>query len=257
MNKLYFIFTACIVSITLLAQEDPNAPLTNKKGIPIYPQTGDWAIGINSTPFFQYIGNFFSGNNNYRPEFGFTANNPGSIYGKYVLSSKTRIRGMLNIGVSVESDKLNNPADPNNPHRITTSGVSVGIGAGIEKTRNIYGRFSGIYGAQLGIMLDAYEDPTGYFGRAFYKDANNSDNDWVEKGGRTHGLGIGGFVGVEFFPAPKVSLTGEFNLDIVGSITTDRVRKPSIGDETTVDLGGSSFSFSPVASGDLVLIFYF
>jgi hypothetical protein len=256
MKKHYLILTACLLSITLLAQEETSSTFTNKKGIPMYPQPGDWAVGINATPFFLYVGNFFSGYNANKPEFGFTANAPGSIYAKYVKSSKTRYRGVLHIGITTQTDKITNPTDDNNPHRLTESAISFGLTAALEKTRSISGRFTGIYGAQIGFLLTPYEDVSGYSGRVSYKDANNSDQDYVEKGGRTHSLGAGGFVGVEFFIAPKVSLSGEFGLNLVGSITGKRVYEPGVGDQTVIDPGAASVSFSPEASGDLVLIFY-
>ena len=253
MKNICFLLIASILSIALMAQENSSEPLTNKKGIPLHPQKGDWAIGIDATPFFQYFGNFYAADNNNTPEFGFTANNPGAIYAKYVLSSKTKIRGILHIGITSETEKETNFSDPDNPHKRNTSGVSFGLTAGLEKTKNIYGRFAGIYGAQIYLMLSPYDGS----GRISYKDANDSDNDWVEKGGRTSSIGVGGFIGVEFYIAPKVSLSGEFCLDIGGSVTGDRILKPVRGNETTIELGGSSFSFAPAASGDLVILFYF
>ena len=49
--------------------------LTSKKGEPILPEAGDWAIGIDATPFLNYAGNFFGKTtNNNAPTFNFFTN---------------------------------------------------------------------------------------------------------------------------------------------------------------------------------------
>ena len=54
----------------------------SKKGIPILPEQGDWAIGVDAAPFFIYAGNMLNGNAfNANPNFNFTSGT--NLYGKY------------------------------------------------------------------------------------------------------------------------------------------------------------------------------
>ena len=58
------------VSVFVNAQE-----LTSKNGVPILPEKGEWALGIDAVPFFYYFGNMFNGNmSNGAPSFDFTGN---------------------------------------------------------------------------------------------------------------------------------------------------------------------------------------
>jgi hypothetical protein len=54
-----------------------NAAYVNKRGVYLLPQAGDFALGVDATPFLEYLGNLFSGSYD-APMFG-----GGSIYGKY------------------------------------------------------------------------------------------------------------------------------------------------------------------------------
>ncbi len=38
--------------------------LTSKKGEPILPEANDWAISMDATPIFNFVGNAFNGNTN-------------------------------------------------------------------------------------------------------------------------------------------------------------------------------------------------
>ena len=56
--------------------------LTSKKGEPFLPEAGDYAIGIDATPFLNYAGNFFgTGAANVAPTFDFHNTN-------YVITGK-------------------------------------------------------------------------------------------------------------------------------------------------------------------------
>ena len=55
MKKSLLIATAVLTGSIGFGQE-----LTSKKGFPILPETGDYSIGIDATPFLQYFGQIFS-----------------------------------------------------------------------------------------------------------------------------------------------------------------------------------------------------
>ena len=251
-----------IISIMLLSvimmQAQGTEPLTTKKGIPIIPESGTFALGIDATPFFRYAGNLFSGNNPFYPSFGFTAQTPGMIFGKYKASETTTYRAAVLIGYSSETLKSTNTTDNTAVDKATTSALTIGLYAGLEKHRNVVGRLSGYYGGQAGIQKDAYYNAAqGYYGKLSFKDGNDSNNDFVETGGSTYTLTAGGFAGLEFYVAPHIALMGEFGYYLSIFTQGKRTQKPASGSETIVDQGSSGFDFAPVASGNLILLFYF
>ena len=241
------------------SQEQTEEVLTNKKGVPVLPVAGNWAIGIDATPLFQFAGNIFSFyGNEYVPTFGFTAQTPGAIFGKYKVSENTAYRGALLIGVSNKTRNIANPADENKPSKEAHTAIHLGIIAGIEKNRTVFGRMVGIYGAQVGLLKEPYyDDDSEMYGKLTFKDAENSDNDYVETGGNTFGIMAGGFVGIEYFIVPRVALAGEFGLQLKITTQQKRTLKPGVGSNTTLDYGGYGVELAPSQSGNLQLLFYF
>ena len=251
------VFLMCTTVIQAQVQEPGDEILRTKKGVPVLPQAGDWAIGIDATPFFRYLGNILTNNNNpYYPVFGFTAQVPGAIFGKYKISETTTYRGALLIGISNQTSKSRNATNPDLVNKTTTSALSIGLIGGIQKNRQVFGRLAGIYGIQAGIMKDPYNAGT-YMGKLSFKDASDSNNNYKRSGGNTYSVLAGGFVGVEFYFAPRMALAGEFAYDILFHTQGNRKNVPETGDETIMDYGGMGVEFVPSESGNLQLLFYF
>lgn len=255
MKKSILSLLLIAATLSLAAQEEDV--LRTKKGVPIKPEAGDFAFGIDATPFFRFAGNLFAGNNPYSPSFGFTAQAPGAIFAKYKASATTTYRGVLLIGYSTETDRSANFTDPTQTDKITASALTIGLSGGIEKHRDIFGRLSGYYGAQAGIRKDPYYNPSYGYGRISYKDGNDSNLDFKRTGGNTYSIIIGALAGVEFYIAPRIALSGEFGYAMTAYFTGDRVDKPATGSETTLNYGGRGFDFEPISSGNLILLFYF
>ncbi|MBR9831853.1 hypothetical protein GYB57_06890 [bacterium] len=57
-KKMFFAVAAVLISGVTMGQE----VLTSKKGVPILPEAGDYAIGVDATLFLDYTGNLFNGN---------------------------------------------------------------------------------------------------------------------------------------------------------------------------------------------------
>ncbi|MBA7568943.1 hypothetical protein ES708_10680 [subsurface metagenome] len=260
MKKLLVFLSVILICTTVIqgqVQEPGDKILRTKKGVPVLPQTGDWAIGIDATPFFQYLGNIFTTNNNpYFPAFGFTAQAPREIFGKYNISETTTYRGALLIGVSNNTSRSQNAADPDLVNKTTTSALTIGLVGGIQKNRQMFGRLVGIYGVQAGIINEPYNAGT-YMGKLSFDDANDSNNNFKFTGGNTYLIMAGGFVGVEFFFAPRMALAGEFGYDILFYTQMNRKNVPENGAETITDYGVIGVEFAPTASGNLQLLFYF
>jgi len=152
--------------------------LTSKKGEPILPEAGDWAISADATPFLNYMGNFFGKtSNNAAPTMNFLGSN-SLIMGKYFKDEKTAYRVGLNIGLNTQTVKnlvaqdQPSPATPppgTAPTMVTDKSVfsttGIGITAGIEKRKGKT-RLQGYYGAELGFYI-ASQKQTNTYGNAF------------------------------------------------------------------------------------------
>ena len=92
-------------------------------------------------------------------------------------------------------------------------------------------------------------------GKVDYEDAVQSDNSYIEEGGNTIEVFAKGIVGIEYFIAPKISLSGEFGIGLSYQNTSERKYNPNIGDTIIWDAGSSAISMSNTASGAFVLLF--
>ncbi|MEO8761275.1 MAG: hypothetical protein ABI448_10310 [Bacteroidia bacterium] len=236
--------------------------LTSKKGEPILPEKGDWAISADATPFLNYMGNFFGKTGpNGSPTFDFLASH-SVIVGKYFLDEKTAIRAGINL--AFQSHSTTNLVAQDQPGTIpagtlaptvidkaTRSNTGIGITAGIEKRKGKT-RLQGYYGAELGFFIGGTTDKFTY-GNAFAAagstagtSANPYSTNWTgipntatsynlngntpasvatgsgrvtqSKLGTNVEIGVRGFIGVEYFILPKMSLGGEFGWGIGGVI---------------------------------------
>jgi hypothetical protein len=227
--------------------------LTSKKGEPILPEAGDWGIGIDANPFLNYAGNFFGKTTpNTAPTFDFLTNNQ-TITGRYFKDEKTVYRGAIRLGFGSQkwSNNVNQdvvtPATP--PAQVVDTKKSsyngIGLSAGIEKRKGKT-RLQGYYGAELGFYMKGGKDKYTY-GNAFSAtnayDPTTTDFSTTptstgygtfasgtvssagrtvsSKNGSTLSLGVRGFIGVEYFILPKMSLGGEFGWGLTFSKTGD------------------------------------
>lgn len=232
--------------------------LTSKKGEPILPEAGDWSIGVDATPFLDYMGNFFGKSaNNTAPTFNFLNTNQ-TITGKYFAAAQTAYRASVRIGFGgttirqmVEDrfqTQVNNASPTNNFPTVNPmkenewkhSTSNIGLSAGIEKRKGKT-RLQGFYGAELGFNISSSKDKFTY-GNALnpLSAATSTSNPVVDvdnddsfggsannvytaptaggplgrvterKNGTTFSFGVRGFIGVEYFVLPKISLGGEF-----------------------------------------------
>jgi len=206
--------------------------LTSKKGLPILPQKGDFAIGASAAPFLDFIGNITKINStavfSSPASMSFLEPSKMYIYGKYFLDDKTAIRGKFRFAST--SKTSSNFVTKNGgvsgvdmvEDKWTNSTTNILVSAGLEKRRG-YGRLQGYYGAEAMLSLmgglkdtytygneinTTYKTPTrtnfnsNVFGGSTY-DTNNSTE-------AVFGIGLNCFVGVEYFFAPKISIGGEF-----------------------------------------------
>jgi hypothetical protein len=233
---LYF-FAACSFSLAANGQffdlsdsgEATGEPLVSKGGYNILPEKGDIGLAIDAIPFTDFIGNLvkinsgapFSSNLHIRPPEG------GMIIClRYFTGAKTAVRARFRIAYSSNSEKFST-VDDSDPlgdlvydTRITCN-TNFDVGIGLEKRRGST-RLQGIYGiegmlsvTQGGEALPNYRykyvnefstantaPSTGLFG-------NTTSRPIYQKTAPIYGIGGRGFVGIEYFFAPKIAIGGE------------------------------------------------
>ncbi len=272
------------LEINLIEQEE-TPPLRGKKGQLILPQKGDFNLGVNIIPFFNWFGNSFNGsqNNTYASSsrffevFGTTV-----IMGRYMLQDNAALR--LNFGINVTSvtnsrfvtfDNSTNPSATVKDTR-TTGGGTYAIGMGYEKRRG-KGRIQGYYGIDVLFQLEHIDGASYTYGNEF--SASNSfpsSTDWggnilpggeriVQDGARMNAsVGVRPFVGLEYFVAPKLSIGGEFGWGLSYSTIAPRTRTVEFFDgneaQTRTDRTGGGGRFNAGLDnlgGAILLNFYF
>jgi hypothetical protein len=156
------------------------------------------------------------------------------------------------------------------------------LSAGLEKRRG-YGRLQGFYGAEATISLQGGVKYSYEYGNAITSDFKTparhdfganymGSGKWVtEKSTATvFGFGVGAFVGVEYFFAPKMSFGGEFGWGIginQGSGVagaTEQVAEvwdvASNAPKSTTTPGGKTSTFNidtKQTGGNIFLLFHF
>ena len=244
MKKIKFsIFFCLCFALIAQAQDDEmtnnvDPAFHNKRGIYLLPEYGDFAIGIDATPVLNFLDNFISreridpGNHE---DVIFSGIN-STIYGKYFLNDNRAIRAKLMVNIQNYTYKgiVRNDAEfAANPLNTLATVVDVmqsnstnfDLLAGYEFRRG-YGRLQGFYGGEVGIEYSFYKEKYKYANPI--TEANQIPSTWDFGGnifmpnrtlkltqGRVISPIVAGFVGVEFFFAPKMSIGGEFNLTFV------------------------------------------
>lgn len=229
------------VAVVLGATATFAQDLTSKKGETYLPEAGDWAIGVDATPFLNYFGNLIGGgqNANNAPTWNYLTNNQ-TITGKYFVEDDMAYRASLRIGFGsnksaamVGDDAITvAPVYPALPNLVEDSyksgGTNIGLAVGMEKRRG-FGRLQGFYGAELGFNISSTKDAYTYgnamtitgattndFGSNLTTDTyGNAARINEEKSGTSFGLGLRGFIGAEYFVLPRLAIGGEFGWGLV------------------------------------------
>lgn len=251
-----------IISMKLSAQE----ALRNKNGLIITPEKGEFSLGFDAAPFLKYAGNLL-GSGNDSPGALFGANSPLTVSGKYVKNDNTAYRMMVRLGMSVFKEDTLVPrllsTNPNEKVSNETKTVSsnIVIGAGLQKWRG-KSRVRGFYGGEL--LLGITTEKTTYSYGNELSQENQTQRLKLDKQGSGFSFHLRGLAGVEYFFAPKSSLSAEFGWGPRLVSTGRRERQTESwsgsGVETQTEETGknSSFTFdNDNASGAINLTFYF
>ena len=259
MKKLFL--TVALASSIVVANAQT---MTSKNGTPILPEAGDWSIGFDANPLLRYVGNFFNqaGTNN----IGMSYQQNMVIVGKYMTDANTAYRAKLALNFGSNTSESTPLDSLFNPSKVKTSSNGITLGAGIQKYRG-KGRLQGIYGAEASIGIGGGKT-TNEFAKAFDA-ANNGlgvSRITEDKSGSTFSFGVRGFIGAEYFFAPKLSFGAEYGWGIsigsTGASETTTQNWDFVGGvvKTTTSKGGKSSNFNvgvDNASGSITLNLYF
>lgn len=242
MKKTVLFVAAAILATTTFAQDG----LTSKKGEAYLPEAGDWAIGFDGTPFLDYAGNMFNGNTNNGVNATWVGNNrPMTIVGKMFKDESTAYRAKLRIGFgSTTQEGVYDTSLTTLTGEVTDemkmSNMMITLGGGIEKRKGNT-RIQGFYGGEALISFGGsgteytYADASSGssttatpnlhqstqfdFGTNTAYNGNANERVTKNTNGSTFQLSLRGFVGVEWFVAPKVSVSAEYGWGLMMSST--------------------------------------
>lgn len=285
--KRKVLFVASLFLATATFAQDG---LTSKKGEAYLPEAGDWALGFDAAPFIGYFGDFangYAGGNSMNAAWLSSDSITNmAIVGKYFKDETTAYRGKLRIGFGstnkdfigfydADADPTTNQVEYTNSAK--TSNFNIVLGGGIEKRRGNT-RIQGYYGGELLIALGSSSESWDY-GRAYTADWSADEvmpNGTIlgfgdqrvteRKAGSTFAFGLRGFVGVEWFIAPKVSLgaeygwglgfastgEGEETVEYWGFAENSTATEPSLQSETIKTGGSSTFQLDTDNNGSSI-----
>ncbi len=188
--------------------------LTSKKGEPFLPETDDWSIGVDATPFLDYVGNFFGKTG---PNAAPTWQNYGAnqtIVGKMFKDEKTAYRATLRLGRTSQTwkNEIVAPVASTTPgtffptatngmveDKAKASSGFIGLGVGIEKRRGKT-RLQGIYGAEIFIWYTSQKNKITY-GNALTQGATDPNIDPSANSTNYAGQGINNLNGLTGYNA--------------------------------------------------------
>jgi len=245
MKKKVLLVAALFVGATTFAQDG----LTSKKGEAILPEAGDWAIGFDAAPLLNYAGNFFgktAANNT--DSVNWLGSNKGlALQGKYFKDESTAYRASFRVGFGGDSKDTyfggaNGDSLVNNLSN--SNGFNLILGVGLEKRKGST-RIQGYYGGDFTFGLLGGGSTTNEYGVALDPTVVSGPRTLKVSNGNTFHIGLRGFIGVEYFFAPKLSIGAEYgyglSMNNVGdSETTTESSNGTAVTEITVKTGNES-----------------
>ncbi len=238
MKKITLLVAA--FAFTMFSVQAQDEELVSKKGFKILPEAGDYAIGVDVAPFFKSLN--FMGGNAAGPTFDM--GDGLSIFGKYYAEADMayRVRFAFNQVSTTQNFYVTDQSVlvPTPETVVEDKGkysyAQYAISVGFEKRRG-QGRLQGYYGAdfffQYGKGNVLNQNLSATYGNEFSSDHTlpvSTDFTGTDIAGKRTtsinqgaalGLGVRGFVGVEYFIAPKISLGGELGWGMAYQIGFD------------------------------------
>lgn len=185
-----------------------NPVLKNKRGLAILPEKGDFSIGIGADPFLRYLGSFFSSSSNPSPNANFI--NQYSFSGKYFIKENQAYR--LSFLINKTNRNSETPVYDMTPGaqpfdqvmdktKFGSNQFQLNVGKEFRKGKTRLQGFAGVDGY---IRLSNTSEKMTYANKLELYDTGYLRP--IERKNSSFTFGIRGFVGAEYFFAPKMSL---------------------------------------------------
>ena len=220
-----------------------------------------------------YAGNLFNGHSDNSIGNGITFLRPDfAIRGKKLIDANTAYRGALRIGFGSNktttkvADLASGATAGSQVEDVEKmNNMNINLGFGLEK-RVGSTRVVGVYGAMFNVGLGSSKT-TNEYGNPI-TNTNPGPRTTETKNGSTFSLGLNAFAGIEWFCAPKISLSGEYTWGLAmnstgfGSSTTENFDVANNAVTTTTVEGTTdktnSFGIDTGVSGATIGVnFYF
>lgn len=279
--KKTVLFAAALFAVTAASAQ--TGEITSNRGENWLSQDGDWGLTFEATPLLNYAGNLFNGNTgNGGVALGnlFNSVNPAGsgvvIGGKKLIDANTAYRAKVRIGFGsnkstvLVSDVASSEPDATVEDVQKQSFMAIDLGFGIEK-RVGSTRVVGIYGAELGVGFGNTKTTYEYGNSLSATNVSHTSTFGQtaglteSKGGSLMSIGLRAFGGVEWFCAPKISLSGEYTWGLAlsshgHSEDTVETWNGTSAESNTTEGGTKSNNFSldtGVSSASIGINFYF
>jgi hypothetical protein len=216
--KKKILFVTAIFAGSLAFAQGTTTSIKNKKGLEYLPQAGDWAIQFDAAPALNYLGRAFSNAGATSPgaasPFGINSTFVGKKFNS--ASDAWRVKVGINISrMSEDSTFYNgNRSEYVKTSKSSTTNVVLGFG---KEWRRGHNRLQGFYGVE-GLLQIGSTTPAPSFEYSLnlktavdssFEAANTPRTKGITKA-FAFGIGARGFIGVEYFVLPKISIGGEF-----------------------------------------------
>jgi hypothetical protein len=257
--------------------------LVSNKGVQIRPEAREIGIGFNAIPLFNYVGNIFNGNiGNTILNNSYFVNSDNMVYGKYFMKENLAIRVRFRFRDISTKYKNLVVQDLQTDPMVKVEDTYIrfdqlfGVSLGLEKRRG-QGRIQGIYGAEIsyntGVIKEKYSYGNEMAGQNIAPNTTNnffsgtstnlSSRTLENNYGRSHVVGLNGFIGVEYFFAPKMAIAGEYTYGVGYSVigeTSSTTENYTNQTEIITDSNNGTRSFSLDTGnhgGAISLLMYF
>lgn len=254
-----------VLSVAMVASAVNAQSIVSKKGENYLPEAGDYAIGFDAVPVF----NILKFNDANAKIGAASVNNMYTFYGKKFESANEACRFGLTLGLNsnsqkIETDELDNGVASGDmvEDKAKQSNFMLNLSIGHEYRRGNT-RLQGVWGyegfAGISTSKDSYE-----FGN---DNGDLADGTYTleTRSGTSFNVGLRGFIGAEYFVAPKLSVAVEYGLGL-GLAYTGRGEQTTLdvtagdADESTNDFGNKNTNFginTDVTGGAVKVLFHF
>ncbi len=263
MRKILTII-AVLLSASSIAQS--NDQIQNKNGVDIMPVEGEFGIGVNAVPIFNFVGDIFgyTGSNNALSGNKFTsyfASN--TLFGKYMLTNDNAVRAHFRFGNSsgnfsneVFDDTQNHPDSlVEDTYKYSSTVFNIGLGYEWRRGKT---RLKGVYGGEVMYQHQGSFSQEYTYGNTFGNgNASPTSTDWSSGGtvlsenplaermvnrvsGKFNGFGVRAFAGIEYFIAPKICFGTEFGWGLLAGFNGESTNATEFWDPTGNGTGAIS-----------------